>query len=60
MSMATYHSIYTVVLLVIFVAIVIWAFGKRRKKDFDEASRLPLEDDRPPGGPEGGRGEDER
>lgn len=59
MSAATYHSIYTVVLLVIFVAIVIWAFGKRRKKDFDEASRLPLEDDQPRRSPNGGHGEDE-
>ena len=50
MDAATYHSIYTVVLAVIFAAIVIWAYSKRRKKDFDEAARLPL-DDEPRGGP---------
>jgi cytochrome c oxidase cbb3-type subunit 4 len=37
-------------MLVLFVAVCIWAFSSRRKADFDEASRLPLEDndeDRP-------------
>lgn len=57
MDAATYHSIYTVVLAVIFAAIVIWAYSKRRKKDFDEAARLPL-DDEPRGGPGGGHGEE--
>lgn len=56
MTGPTYHSIYTVVLLVIFVGIVIWAYSKRRKKDFDEASRLPLDDDEPGAGD----GEDKR
>ncbi|MBD3620256.1 MAG: cbb3-type cytochrome c oxidase subunit 3 [Chromatiales bacterium] len=45
MDGATFHSIYTVVLLVIFIGIVIWAWSGRRKRDFDEASRLPLEDE---------------
>lgn len=59
MDVATYHSIYTVVLVVIFAAIVIWAYSKRRKKDFDEAARLPL-DDEPHDRPRGGHGEEQK
>jgi cytochrome c oxidase cbb3-type subunit 4 len=40
--MALFHSWFTVLLLVIFIAIVIWAYSSRRKKDFDEAARLPF------------------
>ena len=47
MSGAMFHSYYTVVLLIIFIGIVAWAWSGRRKKDFDEASRLPLDDDEP-------------
>ena len=43
--MVTFHTVWTVVLFVIFIAIVIWAWSSKRKKQFDEASRLPLEDD---------------
>jgi cytochrome c oxidase cbb3-type subunit 4 len=42
------ESIWTIVLLVTFIAIVIWAWGSKRKKTFDEAARLPLEDDTKP------------
>lgn len=38
-------GIVTVVLLVLFVAGWIWAWSPRRKHSFDEAARLPLEDD---------------
>lgn len=47
MNMAMFHSFWTVGALIIFVGIIIWAFSKGRRDDFDEASRLPLEDDRP-------------
>lgn len=43
--MALFHSWFTVVLLVIFIGIVIWAYSRRRKKDFDEAARLPFSGD---------------
>jgi len=36
---------HTVVLLILFVGIVIWAYSKRRKRDFDEAANLPFADD---------------
>jgi cytochrome c oxidase cbb3-type subunit 4 len=35
---------HTVVLLILFVGIVIWAYSKRRKRDFDEAANLPFAD----------------
>jgi cytochrome c oxidase cbb3-type subunit 4 len=38
-------GIVTVVLLVLFLAGWAWAWSPRRKKTFDEAARLPLEDD---------------
>lgn len=39
------HSIWTILVFVVFIGIVLWAYSSRRKKDFDEASRLPLEED---------------
>ena len=30
-----------------FMALVFWAYSKRRKADFDELARMPLEDDTP-------------
>lgn len=41
------HGLWTALLLVIFAAIVAWAWSGRRKRDFDEAARLPLEEDEP-------------
>jgi cytochrome c oxidase cbb3-type subunit 4 len=40
-----FHSIWTVVVLIFFVSVVIWAYSSKRKQTFDEAARLPLEDD---------------
>ena len=41
------HAIWTVIVFVVFIGIVLWAYSSRRKKDFDEASRLVLDDDKP-------------
>lgn len=38
-------GIITLIFLVVFVAIVFWAYSSRRKKDFEQAANLPLEDD---------------
>ena len=38
-------GIVTVVLLVLFLAGWAWAWSPRRKRAFDEAARLPLEDE---------------
>jgi cytochrome c oxidase cbb3-type subunit 4 len=40
------HSYWTLLLLIIFVGIVVWAFVLRRGEDFDEAARIPFEDER--------------
>ena len=39
------HGVWTAALLAVFAAIVAWAWSGRRKRDFDEASRLPLDED---------------
>ena len=39
------HGVWTAALLAVFAAIVLWAWSGRRKPDFDEAARLPLDDD---------------
>lgn len=52
--MSLFHSIWTAVLLVIFIGIVIWAWSRRQEKSFDEAANLPFKDD------DSRRGETER
>ena len=46
----------TVVMLVVFVGIVIWAYSSKRKKQFDEAARSVLEEDAPEGNERRGQG----
>jgi cytochrome c oxidase cbb3-type subunit 4 len=36
-----------VIALVVFIAVVIWAYSSRRKSEFEEASRMACDDDRP-------------
>ena len=40
------QSVLTLVSFVGFVGIVFWAWSGRRSRDFGEAARIPLEDDR--------------
>ncbi len=35
----------TVVSFAIFIGILVWAFSKRNKEDFDAAAQLPLDQD---------------
>ncbi len=49
MSLSLFHSIWTIAVMIIFLGIVAWAFSSKRKDSFDEAARLPLEDDEPDG-----------
>lgn len=44
MSATLIHEILTALLLVVFIGIVVWAWSKRRRRDFQEAARIPLED----------------
>lgn len=43
-------GIITAVLMLLFLAGWIWAWSPRRKLDFDEAARLPLDSDDDAGG----------
>lgn len=45
MDAGTWRGIFTVVMLLLFVAICAWAWSARQRETFDEAARLPLEDD---------------
>lgn len=52
MDINDWRSLFTVVTFAIFVAIVWWAYSGHRKQAYEEAARLPLDDDQPtiPGG----------
>ena len=43
MSASVIQTVWTVIAFVIFVGIVIWAWSSKRKKAFDEASKLPVD-----------------
>lgn len=45
MDLPTLRGLSTLLLMLTFVGIVLWAWSGKRKKDFDEAARLPLDDD---------------
>lgn len=40
------NGIFTLLLMAIFVGIVVWAWSSGRKADFEEAARLPLDEER--------------
>ena len=39
------HVVWTLLLMLAFIGIVWWAWSSRRRKDFEEAANLPLEED---------------
>lgn len=41
------RSVITVLLFVVFIGIVWWAYSDRRKQAYDEAARIPLDEDSP-------------
>jgi len=45
MTFTLFQSIWTIVVMITFLGIVAWAFSKKRKSAFDEAARLPFDDD---------------
>ena len=45
MDIGTVRGLITLALFVAFCALVIWAYSKRRKPEFDELARMPLEED---------------
>lgn len=50
-------SVVTIVWFLAFIALCVWAWSGRRRKEFDAAARLPLEElqQRAPGGRKEGR-----
>ena len=50
MDPGTWRGIFTLIMLLLFIGICVWAWSSKRKKDFEEAARLPLEPDHPGGG----------
>ena len=47
MSFTFLQSIWTIVVMVTFLGIVVWAYSSKRKASFDEAARLPFDDEPP-------------
>jgi cytochrome c oxidase cbb3-type subunit 4 len=45
MDIGTFRGVMTAILMLLFIALVFWAYSKRRNRDFDEAARLPLDED---------------
>jgi cytochrome c oxidase cbb3-type subunit 4 len=45
MDYSTFGSLMTVVMLVVFLAIVAWACSSKRSAQFDAAARVPFEED---------------
>ena len=47
MDVNALRTLLLVTAVVAFIGIVVWAYSSRRARDFDEAARLPLDDDDP-------------
>ena len=47
MNVTLLQTVWTVIAFVVFVGIVIWAWSSRRHDDFEKASRMALDDDKP-------------
>jgi cytochrome c oxidase cbb3-type subunit 4 len=47
MSVSFVQSVWTVIAMVVFIGIVIWAYSKRKKADFEKAGRMAMDDDKP-------------
>ena len=47
MDFGLIQAVWTIIVMVVFIGIFIWAWGSGRKKKFDEASRIPMDDDKP-------------
>ncbi|KJY98942.1 MULTISPECIES: CcoQ/FixQ family Cbb3-type cytochrome c oxidase assembly chaperone [Pseudoalteromonas] len=46
MDYGTFRGILTLVIMVLFIVIVLWAFSKRSKKRFDDAANSVFEDEK--------------
>ncbi|MFI8482667.1 cbb3-type cytochrome oxidase subunit 3 [Pseudomonas sp. NPDC078700] len=48
MDIGTIRGIGTAVVFVAFIGLLLWAFSKRRKSEFEDAANLPFADDPKP------------
>ncbi len=44
MDIGTIHGIYTLIFMFAFIGMGVWVFLPRRKKNYDDAAALPLDD----------------
>jgi cytochrome c oxidase cbb3-type subunit 4 len=44
MSIGTVRGLITLVLMLAFIGLVLWAYSKRRKADFEEMAQLPFQE----------------
>jgi cytochrome c oxidase cbb3-type subunit IV len=42
---AVVQSIWTLVVMIVFLSVVVWTYSSKRKSAFDEAAHLPIDDD---------------
>ncbi len=47
MSVSFVQSVWTVMAMVVFIGIVVWAYSSRKKADFEQAGRMAMDDDKP-------------
>ena len=45
MSFSFIQALWSIVVMITFLGIVFWAYSRKRKDDFDEAARVPFEDE---------------
>jgi cytochrome c oxidase cbb3-type subunit 4 len=45
MDINTIRGLSTILVMIVFIGICLWAFNGRKKKDFDDAANLPFQDD---------------
>jgi cytochrome c oxidase cbb3-type subunit 4 len=45
MDVNDFRALYTVLMLVFFIGVVLWAYSSKRKKSFTEAANLPFADE---------------
>jgi len=45
MDINTVRGLSTILVMIVFIGICLWAFNGKKKKDFDDAANLPFQDD---------------
>ena len=48
MNLTLIQSLWTILVMVAFIGIVIWAWSGKRKQQFDDAANIPFNEDRQP------------